>query len=100
MQIIYVINKLRLRIIRAIPAIVINIYIYTFSFLSFVLLLFVLPKVNTNAELREFCQQVERRCLESIYSWRESLKREKGNQRQFKGGPKIDNKVLSDNSTP
>ncbi|KAM7438639.1 hypothetical protein ABFA07_011897 [Porites harrisoni] len=58
------------------------------------------PEVNTNAELREFCQQVERRCLESIYSWRESLKEEKGDQRQFKRGPKIDNKFFSDNNTP
>ena len=100
MQIIYSINKLRLRIIRAIPAIVINTYIYIFfSFLSS-FFFFALPKVNTNAELREFCQQVERRCLESIYSWRESLKEEKGHQRQFKRGPKIDNKFFSDNNTP
>lgn len=98
MQIIYSINKLRLRIIRAIPAIVINTYIYIFF--SFFLLLFALPKVNTNAELRELCQQVERRCLESIYSWRESLKEEKGHERQFKRGPKIDNKFFSDNNTP
>ena len=99
MKIIYCLNKLRLGLFGLFLLLsLIHIYIH-FLFLSF-FLLFALPKVNTNAELREFCQQVERRCLESIYSWRESLKGEKGHQRQFKRGPKIDNKFFSDNNTP